>query len=172
MKGIGTILSVAVLFFLFISDYALAHCPVCTLAVGTGVAAARFYGVDSTIIGVWLGAFIISTGLWLTNLLRSRNLLPNSYTDLQNFLISFLVFLSFAIPFYVSGLIGNPKYTVWGMDKLLLGMVVGSSLSYLGPEISAWIKRRNGDNVVLPFQGAVIVLILLSLSSGTFLVIL
>lgn len=35
---------------------AQAVCPVCTVAVGTGVGLSRWLGVDDTITGLWLGA--------------------------------------------------------------------------------------------------------------------
>jgi len=44
----------------------------CTAAVGTGLVTARYYGINDAAIGIWIGAFIISTALWTSNLLKRR----------------------------------------------------------------------------------------------------
>ena len=41
-----------------------AHCPLCTAAVGAAAVSAKYYGLDSSIIGLLIGAFGVSTGLW------------------------------------------------------------------------------------------------------------
>ncbi len=51
---------------------AYAHCPLCTTAVGVGVAVARFYGVSDLATGAWVGAFITSTALWFSKIIRKR----------------------------------------------------------------------------------------------------
>src|SRR3989344_6151701 len=43
---------------------AYAHCPLCTAAVGAAAVSAKYYGMDISIIGLMIGAFGISTGLW------------------------------------------------------------------------------------------------------------
>ena len=42
-----------------------AHCPLCTAAVGAAAISAKYYGLDLSIIGLLIGAFGISTGLWI-----------------------------------------------------------------------------------------------------------
>lgn len=37
-----------------------AFCPVCTIAVGAGVGIAEKFGVDDTIIGLWVGGLTVS----------------------------------------------------------------------------------------------------------------
>lgn len=140
-----------------------AHCPLCTAAVGTGVMVTRFYGVDDTIAGVWIGALIISTALWLSRVLKEKY---GKKVPLQSLSLSALAFLSTAVPFYLAGLIGNPDYTIFGMDKLLLGMLTGSVMTWLGTSISG--KIRDIRNRVFPFQTIAVTLISLVLTSTAF----
>jgi len=58
-----------ILIFLFIVDlflpsYALAVCPVCSIAVAGGVGLSRWLGIDDTISGIWIGGLIISLAIW------------------------------------------------------------------------------------------------------------
>src|SRR3989338_6082029 len=53
------------LLFLFDINFVKAHCPLCTAAVGAAAVSAKYYGMDTSIIGVLIGAFGISTGLWV-----------------------------------------------------------------------------------------------------------
>lgn len=161
-NGIFALLVSAIAFLTGVEP-AAAHCPVCTVAVGSGVAVAKWYGVDLIIVGLWVGAFIISTALWSVQFLEEREWMAESRWKEAG--ISAGVFLSFAVPFYFSGLIGNPAQTVFGIDKLLLGMVAGSVLSYFSPEISGRLKNKNNGNVYVPFQGVLIALTLLTSSS-------
>src|SRR3989338_9423617 len=49
-----------------------AHCPLCTGAIGVMAVSASYYGVDSSIIGLFIGAFGLSTGLWVALKLKKR----------------------------------------------------------------------------------------------------
>jgi len=122
---------------------ALAHCPLCTAAAGSGLAFTRFYGVDDVIVGLWLGAFVISSALWLSRLLGLSEILSVS------------VFSVFTIlPLYFFGILGNPHYFIFGVDKLLIGFLAGSGIIWLIPKIKKFF----------PYQSLV-----LSLISLTFL---
>src|SRR3989338_7507256 len=61
------IVRVFIVLFLMASaaPIAYAHCPLCTAAVGAAAVSAKYYGMDMSIIGLMIGAFGISTGLWI-----------------------------------------------------------------------------------------------------------
>ncbi len=140
--------------------YAKAHCPLCTAAVGSGVAITRFYGIDDTIVGIWIGAFIVSTVLWAAKKIKKE------YIPFQNYVLVIVAFLLTVIPFYYAGLIGDLRYTIFGIDKLLLGMITGTLVTIVAFHIGDMIKKR-----VIPFQKIVITLSLLVISSLIFLLI-
>ena len=52
-----------------------AVCPICTVAIGAGVGFTRYIGIDDTITGLWIGGFIVSSGLWLASFLKNKNTL-------------------------------------------------------------------------------------------------
>ena len=48
----------------------MAHCPLCTTATIIGVGVTRSFGLDDSIVGVFVGAMIVSSALWLNNALK------------------------------------------------------------------------------------------------------
>ena len=141
---------------------AYAHCPLCTAAVGTGLLVTRLYGVDDTVVGVWIGAFIVSTALWFGRLIerRYRRLPLHDFTLIASGLALTL------LPFYFTGLI-TPENRLFGVNKLLLGMLVGCFIAYSGIFISGKIKEKKG-RVLFPFQTIAITLASLILVSFVF----
>ena len=59
---------------------AQAFCP-CIVAAAAGIALARYFGINDIVTGLWVGAMIISTGIWtedeLKKYLRRRNRYSN-----------------------------------------------------------------------------------------------
>jgi|Deesub1362B_J571_1020462.scaffolds.fasta_scaffold00026_30 uncharacterized protein YacL len=139
-----------------------AHCPLCTAAVGTGLLVTRLYGVDDTVVGVWIGAFIVSTALWFGRLIERRyRRLP-----LHDFTLIMLGLVLTLLPFYFTGLI-NMQNRLLGLNKLLLGILVGCFVAYSGIFISGKIKEKRGK-VLFPFQTIAITLASLILVSFVF----
>lgn len=160
---------------IILSQSVLAHCPLCTAAAGVGIGAARWLGVDDSIVGLFLGAFIISMGLWFNNILKKRKVnLP-----FQGFLTVFASFLLTIIPLYLAGVIGNleivkslPELSmlglgVFGIDKLLFGTLAGIIFVGLSFSFSDYIKKING-RVLFPYQGILFMIAALFILSGVF----
>ncbi len=146
-----------------------AHCPLCTAAVGAAAVSAKYYGLDASIIGLLIGAFGVSTGLWIG--LKARK----EYFKLQLPAIVFASFFLTVIPllyisneliyfpllfFGPSGFIFNKVYWI---DKLLFGSIIGSIASLSAYLIHVHIKKRNGK-VLFPFQGVAFTLAFLAAS--------
>lgn len=151
---------IALLFFSLIAfvPFVSAHCPLCTAAVGVGVAVTRFYGVDDMIVGLWIGAFIISTALWLNNAIKKK------FIPLQDHIVTILIFAATIVSFYIGGLFNASS--IFGIDKLLLGIIFGSILVYLGLFISNNVKQINKNKVIFPFQTIAFILALLAITSA------
>src|SRR3972149_9567805 len=49
-----------------------AHCPLCSAAIGGAAVAASYYGIDFSIIGLFIGAFALSTGIWIANWVKKQ----------------------------------------------------------------------------------------------------
>lgn len=175
MKKILSIASISSLFGLI--PTVSAHCPLCTIAAGAGIGAARFYGVDDSMVGLFLGAFIVSTALWFNRWLKTKIDLP-----LQKFLVVFASFLLLIGPLYLAGIINNfetvkaiPTLSMWGLgifgiDKLLLGTIVGTLFVFISFSLSDHIKKKNGK-VLFPYQGIILMILTLLILSEIFWII-
>lgn len=138
--------------FLF-AKKVLAVCPICTIAVGTGVGFSRWLGIDDTITGLWIGGLIVSMITWTEGWLKKKNIRFRGRT-----LINILAYYTLIItPLYYSGIIGNPFNTLCacGLDKLLFGIIAGSSTFWFGESWYFYLKERNNGHAYFPFQKVV-----------------
>jgi hypothetical protein len=151
-------------FFLLFASSAQAVCPVCTIAVSACVGLAQYFGIDDTITGVWIGGLIVSMALWTVSYFEKKNF------QFKRRKIAILAFyyLIIIVPFYWKGLIGHPFNKIWTLDKLLVGIIIGSLFFFLSSALNSWLKKRNGDRVYFPFQKVAIPLAVLGLLSAVF----
>ncbi|MFA5160998.1 MAG: hypothetical protein WC421_02020 [Elusimicrobiales bacterium] len=127
---------------------ALAFCPLCAVAAGAGLAAARVFGVDDTISGVWAGGLIVALNQWSLGWLEKKDFRFPGYKTAA----TAMWWLAFLTPLYARGYIMSPLNSVWGMDKLLLGLLCGSLSFYLCAKWYESIKAANGGHGRYPFQ--------------------
>jgi len=144
---------IVALFFLFLFDKVQAVCPICTVAVGAGVGLSRWLGIDDSIIGLWIGGLTVSMIVWTVSWLEGKKI---GFTGL-NFLIIILWYALMVVPLYFMGIIGHPYNAlgVYGIDKLLMGIVIGSIGFYFGAEWYFYLKEKNGGHAYFPFQKVV-----------------
>ncbi|PIP26614.1 MAG: hypothetical protein COS71_02160 [Candidatus Moranbacteria bacterium CG06_land_8_20_14_3_00_40_12] len=125
-----------------------AFCPVCTLAVGAGVGLSRYLGIDDTISGLWIGGLTVSMIMWTLNWLDKKNI----HFKGQKIITILSFYLLIVAPLYWTGILGHPLNMLWGMDRLLLGILAGS-LVFWG---TGWwyfrLKARNEGRAHFPFQ--------------------
>jgi hypothetical protein len=65
-------------------------------------------------------------------------------------------------------MIGHPLNTIWGMDKLVLGIILGSIFFLLAVYLNNFLKKKNNGKVYFPFQKVVIPVITLAILSVIF----
>lgn len=144
------------LFSLFLPLLALiaapakAVCPVCVIAVGAGLGLSEYLGIDDTIAGLWIGGLLVAMIIWTITWLNKKNWLFGN-KDLRDVLVVILYYGLTLWPLWLKDLIGHPAHRFWGVDKLILGVTVGS-LGFLAATI--WynkIKKRRG-HAHFPFQ--------------------
>ncbi|MBI4155335.1 hypothetical protein HY498_04585 [Candidatus Woesearchaeota archaeon] len=136
-----------------------AHCPLCTAATGAAVAVARFYGINDAIVGLFIGAFAISTGLWISNILKKRKI-SFSYHGLVLSILSLIITI---VSLYFGRLFDAPG-SLLGMPTLLTGILIGSSASWLGHIGHSVLKNYNGEKNLVPLQGIITILLSLIVS--------
>jgi len=148
----------------FFAGSALAQCPVCTIAVGAGVGLCRYFGIDDTISGTWIGGLLVSLILWTINWLNKKNI----HFLFRKILVAIFYYAVTIIPLYAAGIMGNAGNKLFGVDKLLLGMIVGSIAFVLSVWFNNFLKRKNQGKVYFPFQKVVIPLLFLAITSLLF----
>lgn len=152
---------------LFFAAKARAACPVCTVAVGGMMVLLEKYGVDNTISGVWIGGFILSTTLWAINILGKKKY---KFFGMEMLLLLFF-YLSLVAPLQYKGIIGIPSKIIWGMDKALLGILLGGVLFHFAHFSYLKIKAKNGGKPWFPFQRVAMPVLSLALLSLIFYLI-
>jgi hypothetical protein len=134
---------------------AQAICPVCVVAVGAGLGLSKYLGIDDSITGIWIGGLLIGASVWTINYVNKKRWL-NKYKQIRDYLIFLAYYLIIIWPLYSQGFIGNPFNQLFGLDKLLLGIVIGSLIFPLAVQLYEIIKQKNGGHAHFPFEKVVI----------------
>lgn len=147
-----------------------AMCPLCVAGAAVGLSLARYYGLDDTVTGLWLGALVVSTALWITilirNMMRKRKI---RFIPFQDVIVFIGIAAATIVPFYSAGFFNGMTGmtdTIFGINKLVIGVVIGSIITFFGPPLSNFIKRRRKS--VFPYQTILLTLGLLAAFSLLF----
>ena len=134
MKRNKIILSVIFSFSFLFAKSASAVCPVCTLAVVGGLEISQRLGVDDTVTSLWIGALIVSMIMWTINWFNKKDIRFKG----RKIITTAGYYLLVIAPLYwmhnsngVAMIGGDPKNTFGGVDKVLLGVIIGSILFFL-----------------------------------------
>lgn len=139
-------------------------CPVCTVAVGAGLEGARLLGVDDVITGIWAGGLTLSLFFWTVSFLKKKGV--NSL--FFQILLPFLILYSMLALVYLLPGVNFGQFTLFGIDKFLLGIIVGTISFYFGARLYIKIKKENGGHAKFPFQKVVVPLSFLVFSTLIF----
>jgi len=143
------VVSLLALSLLFLPGAALAFCPVCTIAVGAGIGFSRYLGIDDTITGLWVGGLLISLSMWTIDWLEKKR----KKTSLSLSILIFVLYYALVlIPLYYTNFIGHPLNRFWGLDKLILGTLIGSIFFFAAGAWYQYLKKRNGNKPHFPWQ--------------------
>lgn len=146
------LLSLTFLVLIFFVNAAYAVCPLCTVVVGAGIGFAEWLGVDDTVTGLWIGGMTVSVIIWTINWFDKRNIHFKGRKIITA--LAYYIFL-IAPLYYPLHFIGHPLNKLWGIDRLLLGIVIGSVLFFAGAVSYAHMKEKNNGHAYFPFQKVV-----------------
>ena len=144
---------------------AKAVCPVCIIAVGAGLGLSRYLGIDDSITGLWIGGFTVAMIAWTINWARPK-IKKNSARIWWNLLIAAAYYVMIAWPLVSKNFIGHPLNKIWGIDKIVFGVTIGSLAFWGTSELYLILKKNNKGHAHFPFQKVVMpfgVLAILSL---------
>ncbi|MCL4384638.1 hypothetical protein M1116_04235 [Patescibacteria group bacterium] len=129
---------------------ALAHCPLCVAGAAAGLTLSRLLGVDDSITGIWLAAFLGATSFWFTTFTLRKLKFP-----LKKPLVYLLIFLSTLWSFYQFKLISTHNGDLFGLPRLTFGLLLGGAFFYLVDFLDALaIKLHHG--IFFPYQRVVV----------------
>lgn len=136
---------------LFLMPKIMAHCPLCTGATIVGVGVTRSLGLDDSIIGVFIGAMIVSSALWVNNILKKKNIGGNATLRIGS--ITMATFVLTFLTFYYAGLFGlGNTYRIFGVEKIVFGALSGGIVSFATFGISNKIKKDNNGKTLFNYQ--------------------
>ncbi|MFH1773028.1 MAG: hypothetical protein ABH818_01575 [Patescibacteria group bacterium] len=167
-KKLFFLLSVFGLNLLF-AKKVLAICPVCTVVVSAGIELSRLLGIDDVITGLWIGGLIVSLIIWTESWFDKKNIQFKA----RIIITTLGYYLLIIIPLYYLNILGDHKndllcFCNLHLDKLLLGMIVGSISFYFSSNLYSYLKEKNNNHAHFSFQKVVIPVFLLILLSIIF----
>ena len=140
-----TLVSLFILHYSLFVRVSLAHCPLCVAGAGAGLSLSRVLGIDDSISGVWMAAFLGAMSFWINNSLKKK------YIPFQEFVIYVGIFATTLLSFYRFGLINEHNGLIGNLPKLTFGMLVGGVVFYAVDKVNILIKKRKGK-VLFPYQ--------------------
>jgi hypothetical protein len=146
------IISVIVFISGLIAQPVAAVCPICTIAVASGVGLSRYLGIDDIITGLWIGGLTVSMIIWTLSWLSKKKIHFRWQAIITIAYIAIII-----IPLYFYGLLSNPgnNSCVCGVNKLLLGIINGAVGFWAGAEWYSYLKKKNHDHAYFHFQKVV-----------------
>lgn len=156
--------------FLFFIEEVFAHCPLCTIGAGVAATGAAWFGISNIVIGIFIGAFAIALGLWISKLIKKK------YVPYQKSLLTIFSFLLTVFPllpmmkeytsFSISilGDYGSLLNRTYLINLFLIGSFIGAIIMLLSPIISKKFTKTRG-NKKSSYQGIIITFILLIIVS-------
>ena len=154
---------------LTLSRYADAHCPLCTVTAGVAAAGGVYLGVSRIVIGLLIGAFAMSMGMWFAKIVKKR------YIPFQKTLIITIVFLATIIPLLpifssvagfgvnLTGGYGTLLNKTYVIDLSLLSSFLGGLIVFIPPLLNRKIKEKT--TIRIPFQGIILTFLILIAAS-------
>ena len=149
-KILGLLL-IPLLSLIVIMPSVMAHCPLCTAATIVGVGVTRSLGWDDSIVGVFVGAMIISSALWVNNILKRKKIGGNAFLRVGS--ITIATFVLTILSFYYAGIFGPANtYRIFGIEKIIFGSISGAIVSFAAFFASNEMKKRNEGKVFFNYQ--------------------
>lgn len=145
----------------FLANIASAVCPLCVVAVGAGLGLSRWLGIDDAISSFWIGALLASIAAWTI-----------IWFDKKGWNFKFKKTIVFAIyygltiwPLYAFNIAGHPLNTIFGMDKIIFGIVLGTLVFFFSVWLNHFIKSKNEGKQHFNYQKVVLPLVVLTIVS-------
>ena len=143
-------------------------CPVCTVTVIAGLGISRLLGIDDLITSIWIGGFILSfTFVMLSWIDKKWPKIQASRFQIPIILTAYPLVL---VPLYLNHSIGLIYNRLWGIDKILLGTLIGSIVFLIGVRADKY-QRVKFKKIFFPFQKVVFPVLMLLITRLVFFLV-
>ena len=132
-------------------------CPVCTIAVAAGVGILRELGVSDLITGIWFGALIVSSIMWMIDYLNRKNI----HFLFRKILVILSFYAIFIIPLYYIKIGGRLIIS----NLLLTGVIIGTFVFIISVLANDYLKKINEGRVMIFWQKVIVPLVFLIIAS-------
>ena len=129
-----------------------AHCPLCVAGAAAGITLTRWVGVDDSITGIWVGAFLGAISFWTQKSLGQRKKV--FFHPFVGFFLYILVFVSTLWSFYKFNVVVKHG-DIFGIHKLTFGIILGGGVFYLVDKLNKYLVKPDGK-VFFPYQRMVV----------------
>lgn len=120
-KNLTLVSLIAMINMLWVSA-AQAICPVCVIGVTAGLGLARWLRIDDTITGLWIGGATVAMILWTIGWFAKKKI---HFPGIE--ILTIIVFYALIFwPLRSLEMVGNQYHIIWGMDKLVFTIIIGS----------------------------------------------
>ncbi len=136
-------------------------CAVCVVAIGSGLGISRALGIDDLMTGVWVGALLLAIAMFTGSWIKKK--WPNfAYYNLVSYGLTYFL----TIPFFFIFKLFDAGGSIFGVSKLLLGMIAGTIALIIGLYTDTCLRRlQENHKAFFPFQKVILPLIALSLAT-------
>lgn len=142
-----------------------AQCPVCIVTVGGGLLIAKKLGIDNLITAIWISGLNVAISFWFVSFVKKPPFLKNPFIWTAVLFASTYWYLAATKQMY------HKNDTFMQMDKVLVGLIIGTLVWLLGIGIDKLIRKFNNGTVLFPYQKVIVPLFLLLTASGIFSVL-
>lgn len=149
---------------MFISSV-YAQCPVCVVTVGGGLLIAKKLGIDNLLTALWISGLNTAISFWFVTFVKKPKILKNP------FVWTLLMFGGTVAYLYGTKQMLHGGGTFMGIDKVLVGLSVGTVVWLLGIGIDKLIRKFNKGKVLFFYQKVIVPLTFLTLVSFLFSVL-
>lgn len=142
-----------------------AQCPVCIVTVGGGLLIAKKLGVDDLLTALWISGLNVAISFWFVTFIKKPKLLKNPFLWTAIMFVSTYIYLATTKQMYYK------NNTFMHVDKVLVGLIIGTFIWLLGIGIDRLIRKYNNGKVLFYYQKVIVPLFLLLATSGLFAIL-
>lgn len=142
-----------------------AQCPVCIVTVGGGLLIAKKFGVDDLLTALWISGLNVAISFWFVTFIKKPKLLKNPFLWTAIMFVSTYIYLATTKQMYYK------NNTFMHVDKVLVGLIIGTFIWLLGIGIDRLIRNHNNGKVLFYYQKVIVPLFLLLATSGLFAIL-